>query len=134
MEPRIQSITLVVKSKSEALEFYTKKAGFEKKTDVTGPNGYRYVTVGPKGQDLELVLWEMGSPDPTGMTKDWKPGGPGMSLTVDDCRKTFAEMRSRGVQFVQEPEENPWSISAIFSDPDGNRFQINQFRRMEAQK
>jgi hypothetical protein len=48
-------------------------------------------------------------------------------MRVDDCRKAFAEMKSRGVEFKQEqPEEYAWGISATFSDLDGNMFSINQ--------
>ncbi len=129
MDARIQQITLVVKSKADALEFYTEKVGFEKKTDVTD-HGYRYVTVGPKGQDVELSLWEIGSPDAIGWSKDWKPrSAPPIFLVVDDCRKAFAELKAKGVHFREEPKEYPWGVWAIFSDPDGNLFQINQFSR-----
>lgn len=127
MEARITQFTLIVKNQVAALDFYTTKVGFEKKTDVTPPGSYRWVTVGPKGQDLELALWQIGSPDPNGWSRDWKPGGPPVVLRVDDCRKTFAEMKSRGVQFKEaEPSELPWGVSATFSDPDGNLFSINQ--------
>lgn len=129
MSTRIQAISLVVKNKAGALEFYTERVGFEKKADVTN-HGYRYVTVGPKGQDLELALWEVGSPDPAGWSQNWKPGSaPPVTLRVDDCRKTFEELKSKGVEFKQEPQENPWGVTATFSDPDGNLFSINQFRQ-----
>jgi predicted enzyme related to lactoylglutathione lyase len=39
---------------------------------------------------------------------------------------------ARGVQFTQEPEENPWAVSAIFADPDGNHFQMNQYNQRGA--
>ncbi len=128
MEARISQFTLVVNNQSAALEFYTKKVGFEKKTDFSPPGSYRWVTVGPKGQDLELALWQVGSPDPNGWSKNWKPGiSPPITLRVDDCRRTFADMKGRGVSFKQEkPEEYPWGISATFADPDGNLFSINQ--------
>lgn len=129
LDAKITGFTLVVKNKAEALEYYTKRVGFEKKTDYTN-YGYRHVTVGPKGQDLELALWEVGSPDPSGQSSQWKPGShPPIPLRVDDCRKTFAEMKSRGVQFKQaQPEEYFWGIQATFSDPDDNTFQVNQFK------
>jgi len=127
MDARITSIALVVKDKGEALKFYTEKVGFEKKTDYTN-GGYRYVTVGPKGQDLELALWQEGSPDPTGASGQLKAGMyPSIVMLVDDVRKTSAELKARGVQFRQEPQEYAWGISATFADPDGNRFSINQF-------
>ena len=132
MEGRISALSLVVTNKSRALSFYVEQVGFEKKTDVTGPGGYRYVTVGPKGQELELALWEVGSPtDPTqqaGSTQ-WAPGrAPPLVLGVADCRAAYEELISRGVDFPQRPQEHPWGVVATFRDPDGNLFSLNQFR------
>jgi catechol 2,3-dioxygenase-like lactoylglutathione lyase family enzyme len=128
MDAKVTQITLVVKNQGEALEFYTRKVGFEKKTDFTPPGGYRWVTVGPEGQDLELALFQIGTPDPNNWSSRWEPGrGPPIVMRVDDCRKAFAELKSRGVEFKQaQPEEHPWGVSATFTDPDGNLFSINQ--------
>lgn len=126
MDAKITQVTLVVKNQAASLEFYTKKVGFEKKTDYSPPGSYRWVTVGPAGQNLELALFQEDFPDRWEM--GWKPGGiPPIVLRVDDCRKAFDEMKSRGVEFkTAEPEEYAWGISATFSDPDGNLFSINQ--------
>ncbi|MDG6998722.1 MAG: VOC family protein [Nitrososphaerota archaeon] len=128
MNARVTQITIVVKNQAEALEFYTKKVGFEKKTDYTPPGSYRWVTVGPKGQDLEIALFQAGNKDTKGWASHWQPGNlPPIVLRVDDCREAFAELKSRGVEFKQaKPEEYPWGISATFSDPDRNLFSINQ--------
>jgi predicted enzyme related to lactoylglutathione lyase len=128
MSIKVSQFTLVVNNQEDALRFYTKKVGFEKKTDFTPPGSYRWVTVDPRGQDLEFALWQMGSPDPNGWSKNWRPGGNSpIVLRVDDCRKVFGKMKSRGVQFQQaEPQQYAWGISATFSDPDGNIFSINQ--------
>ncbi len=132
MKTRIEAVPLVVSDKAKALEFYTEKVGFEKKTDVTN-YGYRWVTVGPKGQDLELTLWQVGSPDPAGLSKNWKPGNaPPINILVDDCRKMFEELKSKGVEFRQELQEYPQGVSAIFSDPDGNLFQIRSLPQRRA--
>ncbi|MDA4135399.1 MAG: VOC family protein [Thaumarchaeota archaeon] len=126
MDARINSIALVVKNKEEALEFYTEKVGFEKKTDYTN-GGYRYVTVGLKGQDLELVLWQEGTPDPGASSGQLKAGmSPPIVMFVDDVHKTAAELKARGVLFKAEPQEYGWGVSATFADPDGNRFSINR--------
>ena len=124
MDGKITHFNLVVKSQDAALEFYTKKVGFDKKSDVTSPEGYRWVTVGPRGQELELVLTQAGAKDTV------KPAF--VTMQVDDCRSAAEELMARGVQFTQEPEENPWAVSAIFADPDGNHFQMNQYNRRGA--
>lgn len=132
MEGRITGWTLVVADKSKALEFYTQSVGFDKKTDVTGPNGYRYVTVGPKGQDLELALWETGSATDPALkegSRRWLPGqGPPVSITVADCAAAHRELTARGVKFPMPPSENPWATVATFQDPDGNLFTLTQFK------
>lgn len=128
MKAKIAQFTLIVSSQEKALEFYTNKVGFEKKTDYTPPQSYRWLTVGPEGQDLELALFQAGTNDPHGWSKNWRPGNnPPIVLNVDDCEKAFLEMKARGVEFKQDqPDKYAWGISATFSDPDGNLFSINQ--------
>lgn len=127
MDVKITQFTLVVKSQSEALEFYTKAVGFEKKTDFTPPGGYRWVTVGPKGQDMELALFQAGTQDANHWSSEWKPGNnPPIVMRADDVRRMAAVLKSRGVRLIQEPQEYPWGVSATFADPDGNMFSINQ--------
>jgi predicted enzyme related to lactoylglutathione lyase len=130
MEGKVVTISLVVKDKAKALTFFTEKAGFEKKTDVTGPGGYRYVTVGFKDQDFEIALWEMGSatdPSQQEWSKGWTPGsGPPIVIQVPDCRGAYQELSSRGVTFPQPPMDQPWGIVATFRDPDGNVFSLSQ--------
>jgi catechol 2,3-dioxygenase-like lactoylglutathione lyase family enzyme len=128
MNAKVSQITIVVRNQTDALDFYTGKVGFEKKTDFTPPGGYRWVTVGPKGQELELALFQAGSGDPNGWSRDWKPGaGPPIVMQVDDCKSAFAELKTRGVELKQaQPEEYAWGTSATFTDPDGNLFSINQ--------
>ena len=130
MEGRISQVTIVVRNQAEALKFYTDKVGFEKKTDVESTGSFRWVTVGLKGQDLELALFQVGSPtDPQqrAWSKEWAPGKiPPIVIRVPDCRKTYEELRARGVDFPQPPKEYPWGIAATFVDPDGNVFSLSQ--------
>jgi predicted enzyme related to lactoylglutathione lyase len=130
MDGRITVVSLVVTNQDRSLAFFTEKAGFEKKADVTSPQGYRWVTVGLKGQDLELALQEIGSAvDPTQRewSKSWAPGkAPPIVLAVPDCRKAHQEMSARGVEFTLAPFDHPWGTTATFKDPDGNLFSMNQ--------
>ncbi|HXW67309.1 MAG TPA: VOC family protein [Thermoplasmata archaeon] len=130
MDGRISQVTLVVTDAARSLAFYVDQVGFEKKTDVATPAGYRWVTVGPRGQDLELALWQEGSatdPEQRAWSKNWGPAkAPPIVLRVSDCRKVYEELRGRGVEFVQVPKEYPWGIAATFRDPDGNLFSLSQ--------
>jgi predicted enzyme related to lactoylglutathione lyase len=130
MDGRISQVTLVVTDQARSLAFFVEKVGFEKKTDFTPPGGHRWVTVGPNGQDLELALWEVGSatdPEQQAWSKHWTPAkAPPIVLRVPDCRKTYAELSARGVEFPQPPKEYPWGVAATFRDPDGNLFSLSQ--------
>jgi predicted enzyme related to lactoylglutathione lyase len=130
MEGKITSIALVVSDQKESVEFYTEKVGFDIKTDVAPKGGSRYVTVGPKGQDLEIQLWEIGGatdPSQKDLSKSWSSGkSPPILLRVTDCRGAYRELSGEGVRFLQEPFDHPWGTSATFMDPDGNLFSMNQ--------
>jgi predicted enzyme related to lactoylglutathione lyase len=49
-------------------------------------------------------------------------------LTTDDCRASYEELRARGVEFSQQPEERPYGVDAGFRDPSGNELRITQMR------
>ena len=122
-------VTLVVKDQAKALDFYTKALGLEKRSDFPGPTGVRWLTVAPKGQDIEISLFQAGSyPSPKGGQSQVKQGeGVQWTFLTTDCKKDFDDLTSRGVSFDEaKPGEFPWGFEAHFTDPDGNRFAMLQ--------
>jgi predicted enzyme related to lactoylglutathione lyase len=129
MIQKLATVILVVKDQAKALDFYTRVLGFEKRTDFTPPGNPRWLTVAPKGQDIEISLFQTGSSnDPKASQNRWHPGSsPAWTLHTNDCRKDFEELKSRGVKFDQhQPTEYPWGLAATFDDPDGNKFGLLQ--------
>ena len=49
-------------------------------------------------------------------------------LTTEDCRASYEELKGRGVEFVEEPEERPYGIDSGFRDPSGNHLRLTQVR------
>ena len=129
---KLTVVTVAVKDQQAALDYYTNAMGLEKRTDVPAPpGGVRWVTVAPKGQEIEIMLWPAGAVQ--GMPGlNQAGGGNEMQFQVKDCRKAYAELKARGVKFRSEPAENPWSIVAEFADPDGNPFRLTQMKAMSA--
>jgi catechol 2,3-dioxygenase-like lactoylglutathione lyase family enzyme len=126
-------VTIVVKDQNVAPEFYTKKMGFEKKAGYTNPGQPRWLTVGPKGQAIEMVLWQAGaSSDPRLPASHEMPGiGTRWVLEVDDVRKMFAEPKAKSVKFKDaQPLEEGWGLAADLLDPDGNLFTIHETRKL----
>jgi uncharacterized glyoxalase superfamily protein PhnB len=133
---RIASAQLWVHDQEEALAFYTQKVGMEIKSDVTMPElgNFRWLTVGPPGQD-EVAIVLMAIPGPPVFEADtveeiksvMAKGVAGtVFLTTDDCRADFEELKGRGVEFVEEPEDRPYGIDAGFRDPSGNHLRLTQ--------
>lgn len=137
---RLSSAQLWVHNQDEALEFWTKKVGMEVRSDVTLPElgGFRWLTVGPVNQpDISIVL--MAIPGPPVMDADtadqvftlMAKGFAGtVFLTTEDCRAAYEELRSRGVEFTETPEDRPYGIDAGFRDPSGNSIRLTQIRAM----
>lgn len=127
MIKKLSNVVLVVNDQTKALDFYTRVLGFEKRTDISPPGAVRWVTVAPKGQDIEISLFQAGSSPQPGFSQ-LKPGtSAAWNLQSDDCKGDFKRLTAQGVRFDQpEPAELPWGIQATFSDPDGNRFSLLQ--------
>ena len=135
---RIANAHLWVHDQSEALDFYTQKVGMEVKQDVTLPElgGFRWLTVGPVGQDdVSIVLMTVPGPpvmdDATAedVRRLMAKGVVGtIFLTTDDCMKSYEELRDRGVEFVELPQERPYGVDCGFRDPSGNHLRLTEIR------
>jgi catechol 2,3-dioxygenase-like lactoylglutathione lyase family enzyme len=127
-----------VHDQDEALVFYTEKLGWEVRADVTVPelNDFRWLTVGPPGQpDVSIVLNAVpGPPVMDAETADQvrsvlaKGWAGQVMLTSDDVQASYEELRARGVEFLEEPEERPYGIDSSFRDPSGNQFRLMHVR------
>jgi predicted enzyme related to lactoylglutathione lyase len=114
-----------VDDQDRALDFYTNVLGFEQRVENPTPDGPRFLTVGVKGQDFQLVLWP-GKPGEGVPVNGRIPAS--CTIEVDDCRKEVEALESRGVAFDMGVLEFPWGLVAPFQDPDGNRLQLREGR------
>ena len=134
MIQKMSYTAIFVLDQDQALDFYVNKLGFELKMDDTLPNGFRWLTVSPKGQsDLQIILMKV-APSPKIQAEDVqtisaliKKGafGAGVFQTAD-CRKTYEELKAKGVEFLSPPKEQFYGIEAVFKDPFGNWFSMTQ--------
>jgi uncharacterized glyoxalase superfamily protein PhnB len=137
---KLSNAQLWVHDQDEALAFYTQKLGWEVRSDVTLPEmgNFRWLAVGPAGQpDISVVLMAIpGEPVMDAETADQvrnlmaKGFAGAVFLTTDDVRASYEELKSRGVEFTEAPEERPYGIDSGFRDPSGNSFRLTQVREM----
>jgi len=136
----IGNCQLWVHDQDEALAFWTKRVGMEVRVDVTMPEmgGFRWLTVGPVNQpDVAIVLMTIPGPpvmDDTTAEQVSDLMAKGFAGTVflvtDDCRKSYEELKSRGVDFTEVPEERPYGIGCGFRDPSGNSIRLTEVREL----
>jgi predicted enzyme related to lactoylglutathione lyase len=139
---RIANAQLWVHDQDEALRFYTEKLGMEVRSDVTVPElgDFRWLTVAPAGQpDVAIVLMAIPGPpimDPETAEQVRSLMAKGFAgtifLTTDDCHAAYEELKGRGVEFVEGPEERPYGIDSSFRDPSGNHLRLTQVRETAA--
>lgn len=133
---KIASAQVWVHDQDEALAFYTEKLGMEVHNDVTMPElgDFRWLTVAPPDQeDFAIVL--MAIPGPPVFDEETakqieelmaKGASGGIFLTTEDCHGSYEELKARGVEFTEPPEQRPYGIDAGFRDPSGNSFRLTQ--------
>jgi catechol 2,3-dioxygenase-like lactoylglutathione lyase family enzyme len=136
MLKQLTNVQVWVHDQDEALAFYTEKLGLELRDDVTLPEmgNFRWLTVGVPGQpDVAITLMAVPGPpvfDPETreqiMALAAKGAATGLFFASDDIRATYEELKSRGVEFQQEPTEQPYGIDAGFRDPSGNQMRVAQ--------
>jgi extradiol dioxygenase family protein len=113
----------------------------EVRADVTVPElgNFRWLTVGWPGQDVSIVL--MAIPSPPVMDAEtaeqvrslMAKGFAGtIFLTTEDCQASYEELKGRGVDFSEQPEERPYGIDSAFRDPSGNNIRLTQVRELAA--
>jgi catechol 2,3-dioxygenase-like lactoylglutathione lyase family enzyme len=137
---KLSNTQLWVHDQDEALDFYTKKLGMEVRSDVTLAElgNFRWLTVGPAGQpDFAIVL--MAIPGPPVMDPDttedvralMSKGFAGtIFLTTDDVYADYEQLKARGVDFSETPEDRPYGIDAGLRDPSGNSIRLTQVKEL----
>ncbi|AFR07134.1 VOC family protein [Nocardiopsis alba] len=125
--------SIQVLDQDEALDFYVGTLGFRVSSDVD--LGFmRWLTIAlPDDPDHEILLEVPGPPalseETAARVRDLTTKGAlGLAavLATDDCRATYEELRAKGVEFTQEPVEQPYGIDCALRDPFGNHIRVTQ--------
>ena len=135
MLTQLTHVQVWVHDQDEALAFYTEKLGMELREDVTVPElgNFRWLSIGIPGQDVSITL--MAIPGPPVFDEETresihqllaKGASGGLFFATDDAQKSYDELKNRGVEFTQEPTEQPYGIDAGFRDVSGNHFRMAQ--------
>jgi predicted enzyme related to lactoylglutathione lyase len=115
---KLELIAVPVSDVDRAKTFYTEQAGFNADHDHVVSDDVRFVQLTPPGSACSIAIG-------TGLT-EMAPGSlEGLQVVVEDIEAARAELAGRGVE-VSEIQDFPWGRFVYFSDPDGNRWAVQQ--------
>lgn len=124
MIEHVGTISVFVRDQDRAKAFYTDVLGFELRVEAPlGPgSSARWIAVAPAGAQTELILYLM--------DENWQHYSQAMgktqslTLSVRDMDSTYRDLLAKGVNFVHEPDRQPWGTYATIEDSEGNRLML----------
>jgi catechol 2,3-dioxygenase-like lactoylglutathione lyase family enzyme len=118
MNWKLELVAVPVSDVDRAKAFYTEQVGFNADHDHQVTDELRFVQLTPPGSACSIAIG-------TGTT-DAVPGSVrGLQLVVDDIEAAHSHLRERGVE-TSDVQDFPWGRFVFFSDPDGNRWSVQQ--------
>jgi catechol 2,3-dioxygenase-like lactoylglutathione lyase family enzyme len=118
MDWKLELVAIPVSDPDRAKAFYVDQVGFNADYDHAVSDELRFIQLTPRGSGCSIAIG-------TGLT-DATPGSvQGMQMVVSDIQAAHAELSERGVE-VSDVQEHPWGSFVFFSDPDGNRWAVQQ--------
>ena len=131
-EARLNLVSLIVNGYDEAIEFFVSKLGFSLTEDspststATGASK-RWVVVHPPGNSTAstgLLLAEADGEEQKAIVgKQWA-GRVGMFMQVNDFEEQYRRMKEVGVEFLEEPRNEPYGQVVVFRDIYGNKWDL----------
>ncbi len=118
MQMKLELVIVPVTDVDRAKAFYTDKIGFHADFDQQVNENLRFVQLTPPGSACSIAIGK-------GIT-DMPPGSQkGLQMVVEDVRAIREELLKRGAE-VSEVDVQDWGHFVYFSDPDGNRWSLQQ--------
>ena len=123
---RVTLVKLFVNNHDQALEFYTKKLGFEVAEDSM-MGDYRWLLVRlPDNKEFCINLDVAKTGEQQALVGHQAADLPLFSIDTDDCLREYRALKERGVEFDGEPEVRPYGAGVVMKDLYGNKIYINQ--------
>ena len=125
----LERVSLIIDDYDEAIDFFVGALGFELVEDVpalTSKEGRpkRWVMVRPPGGQTGVLLAQADGERQRAAVGDQFAGRVGLFLRVEDFDAQLERMRAAGVEFLEEPRDEPYGRVAIFRDVAGNRWDL----------
>ena len=128
MKQSLGHITFLVNNYDEAIEYFTQKLKFNLVEDTKRSESKRWVLVAPNGSiESCLLLAKASTEAQQKMVGNQTGGRVAFFLYTDDFESDYEYMKSRGVEFIEEPRIELYGKVVVFKDLYGNKWDFLQF-------
>jgi predicted enzyme related to lactoylglutathione lyase len=124
MDWKIELIAVPVSDVDRSKSFYVDQVGFNLDHDHTVSDDLRFIQLTPPGSACSITIGK-------GITKATPGSVEGLQMVVADVEAARRQLVERGVD-ASEVQDFPWGRFVFFSDPDGNRWAVQQIVRPQA--
>jgi Glyoxalase/Bleomycin resistance protein/Dioxygenase superfamily len=125
---RVTLCKVFVHDQNKALDFCTKKLGFQVAEDAR-LGEYRWLLVRlPENHEFSLNLDVARSEEQKALVGRQAADLPLFSIETDDCLGDYQAMKARGVEFEGEPAAQPYGTGVLLKDLYGNRIYLTRTR------
>lgn len=122
MVRKVKFVGICVRDQDRALNFYLNKLGFTLVTDQPMGSGKRWIEVKPaKGETGVALFTPDGQEDRIGTFVN-------TSWDCDDIENTYADLKSKGVEFESPPQKQAWGTFVVMIDSEGNKIVLSTSR------
>lgn len=118
MDMKLELVVIPVSDVDRAKAFYTDQAGFNADHDIVVSEEIRFVQLTPPGSACSIAIGK-------GLVEGEPGSVKGLQVVVASAEETRAQLAGRGVD-VSDVQEFPWGRFVFFSDPDGNRWSVQE--------
>lgn len=118
MQMKIELIPIPVTDVDRAKAFYVNKVGFHADYDHQVNDKLRFVQLTPPGSACSIVIGIGITPMKSGSVDAYQ-------IVIEDAQKTREELLAKGVE-ASDVQVMPWGSFVFFSDPDGNRWSLQE--------
>jgi predicted enzyme related to lactoylglutathione lyase len=118
---KLELVQVPVSDVDRAKAFYVDQVGFNADHDHQVNDDLRFVQLTPPGSACSIAIG-------TGLSAMAPGSVEGLQIVIDDADVAHAELKARGVE-VSDVQDLPWGRFVFFSDPDGNRWSLQQIVR-----
>lgn len=124
MKNEIVQLTLVVRDYDEAIDFYTKKLGFQVLEDTQMNEHKRWVRIAPPGSNTSLLLGKATTDEQEQAIGNQTGGRVFLFMHTDDLDSYYEQLIAGGVKIVRAPSVESFGKVCVFEDLYGNLWDL----------